>query len=194
MATSSRRTPPGRSTWIRWGCGLAVVAVAVAGCTSGDRIVPAHAAPRSTPPSAPASSAPPCTGADGRTIVEKLFADLSRGKKIDLGTYFVDPLDFVRWVDPGAYVTFLPGNDGSVNLDALQSRLDRLERQHVRVDMTEFADAGSGGDTTNHDLGGYFSFKIRIRLSAAAPMSDGTGKGAIDCVTKKIKVMVIESP
>jgi hypothetical protein len=118
---------------------------------------------------------------------------LNRGKKIDLATYFVAPLDFVRWVDPGAYVTFLPGNDGSVNLDALQSRLDRLEQQHTRIDVTKFFDDGYGGDAINHDVGGYFSFKIRIRLSTSAPTSDGTGKGAIDCATKKIKVMVIES-
>jgi hypothetical protein len=34
--------------------------------------------------------------------------DLSSGKRIVLSKYFVAPAAFVRWVDPGAYVTFLP--------------------------------------------------------------------------------------
>jgi len=172
----------------------AAATAALTACTSTDQVVPTRPAPPSAPAAGPASTAPPCTGAGGETVVKNLFDDLNRGKKIDLATYFVAPLDFVRWVDPGAYVTFLPGNDGSVNLDALQSRLDRLEQQHTRIDMTKFFDGGYGGDAINHDVGDYFSFKIRIRLNASAPTSDGTGKGAIDCATKKIKVMVIESP
>jgi hypothetical protein len=196
MTASPRPAQRWRSV-SRWRSGLAIAAAAVAlsGCTSSDRVlVPAPAAaPPITAPAA-VTSAPPCTGADGEAVVNELFNDLSRARKIDLGTYFVAPLDFVRWVDPGAYVTFLPADDGSVTLTALQSRLDGLERHHVSIALTEFADDGYAGDALNNDIGGYFSLRIRLRLSAAAPTSDGTGKGAIDCATKKIKILVLESP
>jgi hypothetical protein len=189
MTSSSRRTLRSANALHgrRSGAAIAVAVVALTGCTSTDRPI---ATPRVSA-QAPVTSAPPCTGADGEAIVKKLFDDLSRGKKIDLGTYFVAPLDFVRWVDPGAYVTFLPANDGSVTLAALQSRLDGLERQHISIALKEFADGGYAGDVINNDLGGWFSFKARLRLNAAAPTSDASGKGAIDCATKKIKVMVL---
>jgi hypothetical protein len=197
MTGSARQARRWRRVWhrCRSGVAIAAAAVALAGCTSSDRVLvpaPVAAPPVSAP--APATSAPPCTGADGEAVVKKLFNDLSHGRQIDLGTYFVAPLEFVRWVDPGAYVTFLPADDGSVTLAALQSRLDRLERQHMNIALTEFADGGYAGDSLNNDVGGWFSLRIRLRLSAAAPTSDGTGKGAIDCTTKKIKVMVLESP
>jgi hypothetical protein len=196
MTGNSRQALRWRRASHRWRSGVAIAAaaVALAGCTSSDRVpvpAPAAAPPVSAP--APATTAPPCTGADGQTVVKKLFNDLSHGRKIDLRTYFVAPLDFVRWIDPGAYVTFLPADDGSVTLAALQSRLDRLERQHVNIALTEFADGGYAGDALNNDAGGWFSLRIRLRLSAAAQTSDGTGKGAIDCMTKKIMVMVLES-
>lgn len=81
-----------------------------------------------------------------------------------------------------------------MTLAALQSRLDRLERQHVNIALTEFFDDGYAGDALNNDVGGWFSLKIRLRLTAKSPASAGTGKGAIDCATKKIKVMVLEIP
>jgi hypothetical protein len=184
---------------LRVGISIAAAAVALTGCTSSDRIVvpaPAAAPPVSAPPvSGPVqvTSAPPCTGADGEAVVKKLFSDLSLGKKIDLGTYFVAPADFVRWVDPGAYVTFLPADDGSLTLAALQSRLDALERQHVTIAMTDFTDHGYGGDPINNDLGSWFSFTVHGRPDATAPESGGAGKAAIDCVAKKIKVLVLDT-
>ena len=199
MTGSSRHTLRWGNAGLRWHAGISIAAAAVAltGCTSSDRIVvpaPAAAPPVSAPPvSGPAqvTSAPPCTGADGEAIVKKLFNDLSLGKKIDLGTYFVAPADFVRWVDPGAYVTFLPADDGSLTLAALQSRLDALERQHVSIAMTDFTDGGCAGSAINNDLGGRFSFTVRLRLDAKAPPVADGGKAAIGCATKKIKVLVL---
>ena len=121
-----------------------------------------------------------------------LLADLSRGKRVDVGTYFVPPIQFVRWVDPSAYVTFLPGADGSVTLDALQSHLNDLGRRHVSVSLTGFTDAGYGGSPANNDAGGWFAFTVRGRPSATASPQEGFGKGTVDCTSKKIKVFVID--
>jgi hypothetical protein len=121
-----------------------------------------------------------------------MLADLSHGKHIDVGTYFVPPIQFVRWVDPSAYVTFLPGADGSVTLDALQSHLNDLGRRHVSATLATFTDGGYAGSAANNDVGGWFSFTVRGQSSATASPQDGFGKGAIDCTSKKIKVFVID--
>jgi len=97
-----------------------------------------------------------------------MLADLSRGKHVDVGTYFVPPIQFVRWVDPTAYVTFLPAANGSVTLDALQSHLNDLVRRHVSATLATFMDAGYAGSPANNDLGGWFSFTVRGRSSATA--------------------------
>ena len=88
-----------------------VAAATLAGCTSGDRVsTPPRPITSTTTPDVPPATAstPPCTGADGRATLTAMLADLSRGKHVDVGTYFVPPIQFVRWVDPSAYVTFLP--------------------------------------------------------------------------------------
>ena len=123
-----------------------------------------------------------------------MLADLRRGKHVDVGTYFVPPIQFVRWVDPSAYVTFLPGADGSVTLDALQSHLDDLVRRHVSATLVKFTDGGYGyvGGPATNDEGGWFTFTLRGRSSATASPQDGLGKGAIDCTSKKIKAFVID--
>jgi hypothetical protein len=138
------------------------------------------------------SSAPPCTGADGHATLVALLDRLSRGEHVDVGTYFVAPIDFVRWVDPSAYITFLPADDGSVTLDALQAHLDALAGGGVSATLTGFSDGGYAGTETNHDVGGWFTFTVRGRPNAHARTADGGGKGAVDCATKKIKVFVID--
>lgn len=179
------------------GVGVVVVAATLAGCTSGDHVStpPAAITSAATPEVPPATaSAPPCTGADGRATLTAMLADLSHGKHVDVGTYFVPPIQFVRWLDPSAYVTFLPGADGSVTLDALQAHLNDLERRHVRATLINFDDGGYGyvGGPATNDQGGWFTFTLHGRASATASPQDGLGKGAIDCTSKKIKVFVID--
>jgi len=170
----------------------ALLTCAAAACTAGDRLPLEPTAPATTVESEH-SSAPPCTGADGHATLAGLLDRLSRGEHVDVGTYFVAPIQFVRWVDPSAYITFLPSDDGSVTLDALQAHLDALERGGLSVTLTEFWDGGYGGSTLNNDLGGYFAFTVRGRATTHAPVAHGTGKGAIDCATKKFKIFVLDS-
>jgi hypothetical protein len=171
-------------------CSLSIGATVLA-CTTGDRLPASPTAPR-TSVASERSSAPPCTGADGRATLTALLDELSRGKHVDVGKYFVAPIQFVRWVDPSAYITFLPADDGSVTLDALQAHLDALVEGGISATLTEFRDGGYGGSELNNDLGGYFAFTVRGRASAHAPMAHGSGKGVVDCTTKKIKVFVID--
>ena len=175
--------------------GLVVAAATLAGCTSGDRVStpPQPITSRIAPDVSPATaSTPPCTGADGRATLTAMLADLSHGKHVDVATYFVPPIQFVRWIDPSAYVTFLPAANGSVTPDALQSHLNDLVRRHVSATIVKFTDAGYGGSPTNNDVGGWFTFTVRGRSSATASLRDGLGKGTIDCTSKKIKVFVID--
>ena len=88
-----------------------MAAATLAGCTAADRVpMPQPVTSTATAVVSPAStSSPPCTGTDGRAPLTAMLADLSRGKRVDVGTYFVPPIQFVRWVDPSAYVTLLPG-------------------------------------------------------------------------------------
>jgi hypothetical protein len=118
--------------------------------------------------------------------------DLSNGRRIVLSTYFVEPADFVRWVDPGAYVTFLPGDNGNPTLDRLQSRLNNLEKAHVTMTMTGFTDDGYFGSDAS-EKGGSFNFVLRGRASAHSAATTGAGKGVIDCTSKKIESLVIDT-
>jgi hypothetical protein len=192
------RTPRRRESTSRvatTAVGLVVAVLTLTGCTASDRVStlprPVTSTVTSRISASPAST-PPCTGADGRATLTAMLADLSRGKRVDVGTYFVPPIQFVRWVDPSAYVTFLPASDGSVTLDALQSHLNDLVRRHVSATLTMFSDGGYAGSALNNDVGGWFSFTVRGRSSATASPRDGLGKGAIDCTSKKIKVFVID--
>lgn len=165
---------------------LALVA-GVSGCTPGT-----HPPPASRPSLSPS---PICTGRDGEAVLRAFFDDLSSGKKGLVATYFVAPLDFVRWSDPtSGLITFLPGPDNdTVTLDALQAHLDSLQQQGAHVTLTRFRDAGFEADKTNGEAGGWFSFDIRGSPNGRAAVKDGNGKGAVDCGTKKLKALVIHN-
>jgi hypothetical protein len=110
-----------------------------------------------------------------------MLGALSSGKRVDVGTYFVPTIQFVRWVDP----------DGHATRDALQAHLNELGRRHVSVTLTKFTDDGYF-DAAVGEMGGSFVFTVRGRPSATASPRDGFGKGIIDCTSKKIKAFVID--
>jgi hypothetical protein len=126
-------------------------------------------------------------------VLRAFLDDLGNGKRGLVTTYFVAPRDFTRWSDPeSGLITFEPGTGSdTVTLDRLQARLDRLAQQGASFVLTGFDDRGFHADNTNGDAGGWFVFDIRGRPNARATPKDGGGKGVIDCVTRKLKVLVI---
>jgi len=172
-----------------------VVAVNVAGCTA-DRIT-LTGSPTPTVRALPPVAVPVrCSGSGGEAMLRGLFADLSAGRTPDIGTYFVDPLDFVRWWDPslpsGQVITFEAGaGSGTVTLDTLQSHLDALHHRGVSGAVTTFAPTGYEA-VSSKEAGGGFTFSLRARATARGALRDGGGEGMIDCVTKQLKSVVID--
>ena len=185
--------------------GWIAVAGAVAlltACTSGRPPAPA---PSTSPPppsgggsgSNVAPSASPallCNGTGGKALLTGLLADLNAGRTPALATYFSPPIDFVRWWDPTTpeVITFLPGpGSGTVTLDALQAHLEELAGGGFSVRLVDFADAGYQGSAQNGDAGGWFEFDLRGH-SAGTATRDGGGKGAVDCASGRLKVLVVD--
>jgi hypothetical protein len=198
MRSADRRTvqPRGHGVTARLTLAAGVAIALVASGCAADRVpIGPRTRPSATSGSVPAPGrttvAPDhCTGAGGKSVIQALMRDLSDGKRIVLSEYFVDPVDFVRWADPGAYVTLLPDGDGNVTLDALQSRLDDLEKAHATMEITAFTDLGYfAGDAGEH--GGSFSFTLRGRGSAQSAISIGSGSGVIDCTSQKIQSLFL---
>jgi len=165
-----------------------MVAVVLSGCAP-DRLP----VPKPTAPSAPASSPQPatCTGNAGRRLLTALFAALSAGRPTPVGTYFTQPVRFVRWIDPLAYVTFLPGpGDDNVTLDALQAHLDALARAGASATIVGFTDDGYQAYGQN-EAGGWFTFDLRVRWRAGAAVTDAVGSGAVDCDSGKLTLVDI---
>lgn len=130
-------------------------------------------------------------------MLRGLFADLSAGRTPDIGTYFVDPLDFVRWWDPtlptGAVITFEAGaGSGTATLDTLQSHLDALHHRGVTGTVSGFTATGYNAPSSK-EAGGGFTFTLRARATGTGAQRDGGGKGTIDCVTGRLKTIVIDA-
>lgn len=172
-----------------------VVVIASAGCTA-DRI-PLTGSSTPTARALPPVVVPVrCSGSGGDTPLRGLFADLDAGRTPEVGTYFVDPLDFVRWWDPtlptGAVISFEAGDgSGAVTLDTLQSHLDALRRRGVAGTVSVFTATGYDA-VSSTEAGGGFTFSLRARATARSALRDGGGEGMIDCVTGRLKSVVID--
>jgi hypothetical protein len=198
MRCADSRTvqPAGHGVTARLTLAVGVAIALVASGCAADRVL---VGPRVRPPAMSGSVPAPgrttvapnhCTGLGGKSVIQALMRDLSDGKRIVLPEYFVDPVDFVRWADPGAYVTLLPDGDGNATLDALQSRLDDLERAHATMEITAFTDLGYFAEDAG-EHGGSFSFTLRGRGSAQSTMVVGSGSGVIDCTSHKIQSLIL---
>lgn len=172
-----------------------VVLIAAAGCTA-DRIALTGSSTPTVRALPPVVVPVRCSGSGGEPMLRGLFADLSLGRTPDIGTYFVDPLDFARWWDPtlpsGQVISFEAG-DGSetATLDTLQSHLDALRRRGVNGTVSEFAPTGYDA-ASSKEAGGGFTFGLRARATARGALRDGGGEGMIDCVTGRLKSVVID--
>jgi hypothetical protein len=172
-----------------------VVLTASAGCTA-DRI-PLTGSSTPTVRALPPVVVPVrCSGSGGDTPLRGLFADLDAGRTPDVGTYFVDPLDFVRWWDPtlpsGQVISFEAGDgSGTVTLDTLQSHLDALRRRGVAGTVSVFTATGYDA-VSPQETGGNFTFSLRARATRNGPVRDGGGAGTIDCANGRLKSVVID--
>ena len=138
-----------------------------------------------------------CSGAGGEAMLRGLFADRDAGRTPDVGTYFVDPLDFVHWWDPtlpsGQVISFEAGDgSGTATLDTLQSHLDALHHRGVTGTVSTFTPTGYDAVSSN-EAGGGFTFALRVRATARSAPRDGGGEGMIDCVTGRLKSVVIDA-
>jgi hypothetical protein len=172
-----------------------VVLITAAGCTA-DRI-PLTGSSTPTLRALPPVVVPVrCSGSGGDAMLRGLFADLSAGRTPDIGTYFVDPLDFVRWWDPtlpsGQVISFEAGDgSGTATLDTLQSHLDALHHRGVTGTVSTFTPTGYGA-VSSTEAGGEFTFGLRARAASRGALRDGGGEGMIDCVTGRLKSVVID--
>lgn len=188
----------------RWICVIAVVATAaaLAACTAGtSRPAPpttsrsAAGLPGPGPATGPTAKPVLCNGTAGRDLVTGLLADLTAGRRADVATYFSPPVAFVRWWDPTApeVITFMPGpTDNSVTLDGLQAHLDDLAHGGFAGRIVGFVDQGYAGTQTVNEAGGWFSFTLRGHATQAGANADGDGKGAVDCASRKLKILVVD--
>lgn len=166
--------------------------VAVAGLISALMSCSPTPSKSSSPPPLPTPAASRlCTGRAGEEPLRGFFRDLSNDRPVKevLAAYVVPPQDFVRWWDGtlrlGQTLTFSSG---------LEQHLDRLQQNGMDVTVTGFKDVGFDGRGTR-DEGGWFNFGLRGRLLRSEPLmseqSLGGHKGAVDCGTGKLKVVVI---
>ena len=175
---------------------IALVAlIAAAGCTA-DRITLTGSSTPTVRALPPVAVPVRCSGSGGEPMLRALFADLSLGRTPDIGTYFVDPLDFIRWWDPtlpsGAVISFEAGDgSGTATLDTLQSHLDALHHRGVNGTVTEFTPIGYDV-VSSQEAGGGFTFGLRARATARGALRDGGGEGMIDCRTGRLKSLVID--
>jgi hypothetical protein len=159
----------------RWAIPMVVafVAATAAGCTA-DRIPLAGSPTPTVRALPPVAVSVRCSGSAGESLLRGLFADFNAGRTPAVGTYFVDPLNFVRWWDPtlpsGQVITFGAGaGSGTVTLDTLQSHLDALHHRGVMGTVSGFTATGYHASSSK-EAGGGFTFTLRARA---------TGKGAL---------------
>jgi len=144
--------------------------------------------------SMPFSQSPDCTGAAGQFLLTKLFADLSAGNTPDMRYYFTDPAAFDKWADPtpGGDITSDPTDPLGFSLDGLRDHLAGLARGGLSVRLMRFADNGfQRADTI--DAGGWFDFDLYGRDSGSGANVQGAGMGAVDCLSGRLKAVVIFS-
>jgi hypothetical protein len=97
----------------------------------------------------------------------------------------------LRWIDPLAYVTFLPRpGDDNITLDALQAHLDALARAGASATIVGFTDDGYQAYGQN-EAGGWFTFDLQVRWRAGGAVADAAGSGAVDCGSRKLKLVDI---
>lgn len=105
-----------------------------------------------------------------------------------LAAYVVPPRDFVRWWDGTLRLSQTLTFD-----NGLEQHLDKLQQNGMDLTVTGFNDVGFQRGGTREEGGG-FTFGLRGRLSRGEPLRSGQalgGKGAVDCVTGKLKAVVI---
>jgi len=173
-----------------------VVAVTAAGCTA-DRISLAGSPTPTARVLPPVAVSVRCSGSAGESLLRGLFADFNAGRTPAIGTYFVEPLNFVRWWDPtlpsGQVITFEAGaGSGTVTLDTLQSHLDALHHRGVTGTVTGFTATGYQASSSK-EAGGGFTFNLRARATSKGALRDGGGAGTIDCVTGRLKTVEIDA-
>jgi hypothetical protein len=172
-----------------------VVLIFAAGCTA-DRIALTGSSTPTVRALPPVVVPVRCSGSGGDTPLRGLFADLDAGRTPDVGTYFVDPLDFVRWWDPtlpsGQVISFEAGDgSGTATLDTLQSHLDALRRRGVAGTVSVFTATGYDA-VSPQETGGSFTFSLRARATHNGPLRNGGGEGTIDCANGRLKSVVID--
>ncbi len=172
-----------------------VALIAAAGCTA-DRVTLTGSSTPTVRALPPVAVPVRCSGSGGEAMLRGLFADLSAGRTPDIAAYFVDPLDFVRWWDPtlpsGAVISFEAGDgSGTATLDTLQSHLDALQHRGVTGTVSAFTPTGYDA-VSSTETGGGFTFHLRARATGRGALRDGGGEGMIDCVTGRLKSVVID--
>lgn len=172
--------------WLRLSLVLAAAVVTAGGCSSAPAErghkdpVPREqvAAPSSTGPS------PECSaGHHGEVLLRRLFASMSSARHVRIKQYFAPPGSFVRWWDPTVPV------GTTLGYAELAKHLEGLQRAGVELKLTGFRDVPSGG--VNAAGGRWFDFRVHARRDRDALRRVGSGKGAVDCVTGKLMVVVI---
>jgi len=138
-----------------------------------------------------------CDGSTGEPVLRALFATIDAGRHVNLGTYFVAPLAFNLWWDPlvmpGSAITFMPGpGSGTVNLDALQTHLDKLSSSHLQITVSSFTARGFTSQDYDGGPPGGGEFEFTTRRGVPPNGSSGVGAGLVDCVTGKLKAIVID--
>jgi hypothetical protein len=138
-----------------------------------------------------------CDGSTAEPVVRALFATIDAGRHVNLATYFVTPLAFNIWWDPtvksGGAITFMPGpGSGTVNLDALQAHLDKLSTSHLQLSLSSFTARGFTSQDYDGGPPGGGQFEFTTRRGVPPSSSAGVGAGLVDCVTGKLKAIVID--
>jgi hypothetical protein len=130
------------------------------------------------------ASAPVCTGREGESVLRSFARDFNAGATNLVATYFAEQKNFVRWWDPT-----VPPRE-VVEYSGLTTHLGMLQRAGERLTVASFQEMGYQNGANGGPEGGWFSFDVRAWPGKGAAGRLAHGKGAVDCATGRLKVIV----
>ena len=129
-----------------------------------------------SPSPTPSPAVSRCSGSDGSNLLRQFSTEFNAGSPKVVSRYFTDSGHFTRWWDPS-----LPSGTTISRLGQLASHLRSLFERGRRLPAAAQFHAE---EQRGRDSGAWFQFASGSKFS---------GKGAVDCASKRLSVLVIDA-